>query len=184
MLFLDGYQYTNVFSGAGGFLSGSLPSVSGAVEVGAYDGYVQDGYDGVFGNIVFSDPINNLWIGSAYDETGGIFTLLNNFRISNVFRPIVSFYGEAIDVNYSTNLSTIFPVQTDLYTTFLLNSNTMIELVNNFAMLNDNDDNSFTLTVFDPFQYISGSAQVKQIFESLVMILKPAGSQCFIHYVI
>ena len=112
-LFLDGYQYTDVLFGEG-LVFGQFPIVMGASSIG-------DGY-GLIASINFKDPINDLWIGTDYAQNNPIFTLLNNLRISNYFRPIYAPYGEPLDVNYSSNLATVFPVTSDLYTTYLMNS--------------------------------------------------------------
>lgn len=178
-LFLDGYQYSNVLFGQG-MIFGSLPFVLGAVNVG-------DGYDGYLpvSSIVFKDPINDLFIGTDYSEANPIFTLLDNFRISNISRPIYAPYGEPIDVNYSNNLSTVFPVETDLYTTYLMNFDVTKALINNFTTLVDRNTGAFdfTLNIFDSFGIVSSSVKVKEILENLINILKPANSMAFIKYI-
>lgn len=173
-LFLDGYQYTDVLFNEG--LFGKFPLVMGSVNVG-------DGYS-LISSITFKDPINDLFIGTDYTEANPIFTLLNNFRISNQSRPIYAPYGEPIDVNYSNNLSTVFPVETDLYTTYLMNSGTDIALNTNFTTLVDRDTGAFdfTLNIFDEFGIVSGSSKVKEVLESLINILKPANSTVYIKY--
>lgn len=176
-LFLDGYQYTDVLFGEG-LIAGQFPMVMGSVSVG-------DGY-GLIAGINFKDPINDLWIGTDYTKSNPIYTLLDNFRISNISRPIYAPFGEPIDVNYSSNLSTVFPVTSDLYTTYLMNFDTLVALNTNFATLVDRDIGAFdfTVNIFDSFGIVSSSAQVKQILENLINILKPANCQVFIKYTI
>jgi len=177
-LFLDGYQYTNVLFGTNGIVSnlGQFPSVVG-------NSPIPDSYTLISG-IIFKDPINDLTIGTDYIGNNPIFTLLNNFRISNVSRAIYAPYGEPIDVNYSSNLSMVFPVTQDLYTTYLMNFNTLFNLTTNFATLIDRDTGAFefTVNIFDSFGIVSGSMQVQQILEELINILKPATSTAFIKY--
>jgi hypothetical protein len=175
-LFLDGYQYTDVLFGEG-LVAGKFPMVMGSVSVG-------DGY-GLIAGINFTDPINDLWIGTDYTQNNPIYTLLDNFRISNVFRPIYAPYGEPIDVNYSNNLATVFPVTSDLYTTYLMNFDTLIALNTNFATLVNRDSGAFdfTVNIFDSFGIVSSSAQVKEILENLINILTPANCQVFIKYI-
>jgi hypothetical protein len=176
MLYLDGYQYTDVLFGEG-LVAGKFPMVMGSVAIG-------DGY-GLVTSINFKDPINDIWIGTDYSGNNPIFTLLNNYRISNFFRPTYAPFGEPIDVNWSSNLATVFPVTSDLYTTYLMNSGTTNTLVTNFATLVDRDSGAFdfTVNIFDSFGIVSSSAQVKQILENLINILKPANCQVFIKYV-
>jgi hypothetical protein len=151
--------------------------VMGAVTIG-------DGY-GLIAGINFTDPINDLWIGTDYAQNNPIFTLLNNFRISNLSRPIYAPYGEPIDVNYSSNLSTVFPVTSDLYTTYLMNSSTLVSLITNFATLVDRDSGAFDfiVNIFDSFGIVASSTQVQQILENLINTLTPANCQGFIKYI-
>lgn len=175
-LFLDGYQYTDVLFGEN-MIAGKFPMVMGSVSIG-------DGY-GLVTSINFKDPINDMWIGTDYAQNNPIYCLLNNFRISNYFRPLYAPYGEPIDVNYSSNLATVFPVTSDLYTTYLMNSSTTNTLISNFATLVDRDYGAFdfTLNIFDSFGIVSSNPQVQQILENLVNILKPANCQAFIKYI-
>ena len=174
-LFLDGYQYTNVLFGQG-LVFGKFPMVMGSVSVG-------DGYS-LTGNIIFKDPINDLFIGSQYDQRFPAFSLLDNFRISNISRPVFAPYGEPIDVNWSSNLNTVIPVTPDLYTTYLLNYDDMVVKGSNFAVLTDRTVGSFdfTVNIFDSFGIVSSSAKVKQTLEALINTLKPANTVAFIQY--
>ncbi len=151
--------------------------VMGSVNVG-------DGYSFV-NSINFKDPINDLFIGTDYRKANPIFCLLDNFRISNISRPIYAPYGEPIDVNYSNNLNTVFPVTQDLYTTYLMNFDTMVALNTNFATLVNRSTGAFdfTLNIFDSFGIVSSSAKVKEVLENLINILKPANSRVFIKYI-
>jgi hypothetical protein len=175
-LFLDGYQYTNVTFGEGQ-LFGQFPNVMGAVTIG-------DGYS-LISSITFKDPINDLYIGTDYAENNPIFTLLDNFRISNISRPVYAPYGEPIDVNYSSNLGIVFPVTQDLYTTYLANFDVNEQLITNFATLVNRTTGAFdfTVNIFDSFGIVSSSAQVQQILENLINILQPANCKAFIHYI-
>lgn len=175
-LFLDGYQFTDVLFGEG-LVFGQFPVVMGSVNVG-------DGYS-LVSSITFKDPINDLYIGADYLGANPIFTLLDNFRISNVSRPIYAPYGEPIDINYSNNLSTVFPVTKDLYTTYLMDFDTMVVLNENFSTLVNRATGAFdfTLNIFDSFGIVSSSAKVKEVLENLINILKPANSMVFIKYI-
>jgi hypothetical protein len=175
-LFLDGYQYTDVLFGEG-LTFGKFPMIYGSVSVG-------DGY-GLMGSISFKDPINDLFIGTDYRQNGPAFTLLDNYRISNISRPIFAPFGEALDPSWSSNLSIVFPVTKDLYTTYLMDFDRLNALTTSFATLVDRDVGSFdfTLNIFDSFGIVSSSSLVQQILENLINILKPATSRVFIKYI-
>lgn len=175
LLFLDGYQYTDISFGSG-FLFGPFPLTMGAVSVG-------DGY-GVIANIQFKDPINDLFIGTQYNQQFPAFTLLDNFRISDISRPIYAPYGEPIDVNWNSNLNAAIPVTSDLYTTYLMDYNNMIGLNQNFAILTNRLVGSFdfTVNIFDSFGIVSSSPQVQQTLVALINTLKPANTVAFIQY--
>jgi len=152
------------------------------------DGYMtSDGYNGYgirFKNIRFKDPVNYLFIGSEYTGESPIFSLLDNLRISNISRPIYAPYGEPIDVNYSTNLDMVFPVTEDLYTTYLLDFNSIRKLNEDFTTLkNRNVGNfDFSVNIFDSLGIVNGSDKVKEVLEKLIKVLKPANSRVFIKY--
>src|SRR5208282_578218 len=176
ILFLDGYEYTDVFVGPE-MIPGQFPSIVGSSAIG-------DGYNFV-SSITFKDPINDLFVGTDYTGSNPIFTLLDNFRISNIFRPIYAPYGEPIDVNYSSNLGIVFPVTSDLYTTYLMDFNTEVALTTNFTTLVDRANGAFefTVNIFDSFDIVGSSATVQQILENLINILTPANSQVYIKYI-
>ena len=176
-LFLDGYQYSDVLFGEN-MTYGYFPAIMGAVSVG-------DGY-GLIASINFKDPINDLFIGTDYTGASPIYTLLDNFRISNVFRPIYAPYGEPMDVNWSSNLATVLPITKDLYTTYLMDFNDQIELdQTNFTTLIDRETGGFdfTINIFDSFGIVASNIQIQNILESLIDILQPATSQSYIKYI-
>lgn len=174
-LFLDGYEFTNVLFGSG-IIFGEYPFVMGSSMPG-------DGYN-IVGNITFKDPINNLFIGTKYTGENGIFALIDNFRISNISRPIYAPYGEPLDVNYSSNLSTVFPVTEDLYTTYLLDFKSDIELSNDFTVLKNRKNGlfDFSINILDSLGIINSNAKVQEVLEKLIKVLKPANSRVFITY--
>lgn len=174
-LFLDGYQYTDVLFGSG-LVFGKYPNVMGSVSIG-------DGYS-LLGSINFKDPINELFIGTDFRGAGAAFTLMDNFRISSISRPIYAPYGEAIDVNWGSNLDILFPVTQDLYTTYLMDFDKLITLNTDFSILTDRGVGSFdfTVNIFDSFGIVSSSSKVKEILEALIKTLKPATSRVFIQY--
>lgn len=172
-LFIDGYEFSSVPIDSG-MLFGDQLFVFGATLAG--DGYT------LSTNIPFKDQVNDLFIGSDFAESNHAFSLFENFRISNIYRPIYSPYGEPIDANYSSNLSTVFPVAEDLYTTLLLNFDNDIELVDNFAILKNRKTGlfDFSMNIFDNLDIIKDDKKVKEILEKLIKVLKPANSRAFI----
>lgn len=174
-LFLDGYEYTNVLFGSG-LLFGPNPVVMGSSMLG--DGYV------LTSNIRFRDSINEFFIGSQFTQESPIFSLLDNFRISNISRPIYAPYGEPLDVNYSSNISIVFPVTQDLYTTYLMDFNSLITLNDDFTTIKNRETGSFdfSVNIFDSFGIVSSSDKVQETLEKLIKVLKPANSRVFIEY--
>lgn len=174
-LFIDGYEWTNVLFGTG-LVFGESPFVMGSSNPG-------DGYNFV-GNIIFKDPINEIFIGSQYTRESPLYALIDNFRISDLSRPIYAPYGEPLDVNYSSNIDVVLPVTQDLYTTYLLDFNSLIVLNKDFATLKNRNTGifDFSINIFDSFDIVLSSPKVKEILEKLINILKPANSRAFITY--
>jgi hypothetical protein len=174
--FVDGYERGNVLVGDGYVFGIGLTPVFGSYYIGP---------NAINKSIVFKDTINQFFIGSDYAGSGNAYALIDNLRISDIFRPLFVLYGETLDVNYSNNLSIVFPVVEDLYTTLLLDFDSLVVLNTNFATLKNRTTGlfDFTINVFDSFGIIKGSAVVKQVFEELVNILKPGNSRCFINYI-
>ena len=164
-LFLDGYQYSDIT------VTSTDPN------------FIQDGY-GIIPNIKFKDPINYLFIGTQYNGQDGIFSLIDNLRISNISRPEYAPYGYPIDVNYNKNIDVVFPVTTDLYTTYLLNFDTLRKINSDFATIKNRNTGSFdfSINILDSFGIVSSSIKVKEALEKLIKVLKPANSKVFISY--
>lgn len=173
--FVDGYERGNILFGTG--LLFGQPYVFGSTFAGLGSG--------IQTNIVLKDFLGELYIGSDYTESNGAFALIDNLRISDIARPIFAPYGESIDVNYSTNLNTVFPVTSDLYTTLLLDFNTTLVKNNSFVTLVDKTSGiyNFSINIFDSFGIVSGSAKVREILETLINTLKPASSRVFLTYI-
>lgn len=186
-LFLDGYEFNNVTFGSN-ILYGQSPIIYGMSvpgmggSTGFLDGY-SDGYL-IPENIKFKDSINELFIGTDYTGANPIFSLIDNFRISDISRPIYAPYGEPLDVNYSSNLNTVFPVTEDLFTTYLMDFNTMFSLNTDFAVLKNREIGlfDFSVNILDSFGIVNSNIKSKEALESLINILKPANSRVFITY--
>jgi hypothetical protein len=175
-LFVDGYQYNNVVFGSD-LIVGTSPAIIGSVTIG-------DGY-GSLGSIKFKDSINDIFIGSQYDKQYPIFSLIDNFRISSVSRPIYAPYGEPLDVGYSSNLDMVFPVTEDLYTTYLLNSDVISFVNDDFATIRNRQSGlfDFSVNIIDSLGIVNSSIKSKEALEKLIKVLKPANSRAFIQYI-
>lgn len=175
-LFIDGYQYTDVIKGYN-LISNESPSIEETI-------IQSDGY--YIGSMKFIDSINNIFLGTQYNYQSPTFSLIDNLRISNIFRPIYAPYGESIDINYNSNLSVVFPVTSDLYTTYLLDFDLLTTLHQDFALLKNRNTGSFdfSINIFDSFGIVNSSIKIKEVLEKLIKILKPANSKVFIQYTI
>ena len=143
------------------------------------------GQNTIKSSIVFKDTVNELFIGSDFTGSNGAYALIDNLRISDISRPIFLPFGESIDVNYSPNLDVVFPVTTDLYTTLLMDFDTLVSLNTSFSTLKNKKTGlfDFTVNIFDSFGIVSSSAKVKQVLEELINTLKPANSRVYINYI-
>jgi len=171
--FVDGYERSNTLFG-NGLLFGQNQVF----------GSSSSGPNTMQASIVFKDSINELFIGSDFSRVNGAYALIDNLRISNISWPLFMPFGESLDVNYSTNTNIIFPVTPDLYTTLLLDFDTLITKNTNFATLKNSMTglSDFTINVYDTFDILADNIVVKQVLEELINILKPANSQVYINY--
>jgi hypothetical protein len=180
LLFLDGYQWSDQRFGNS---MNPFSILVGGAQPG--DGYA-DGYNNnILTNIIFKDPINDLFIGTDYTGSNSAFSLVSNFRISNQFRPVYAPYGEALDVNYTSNLSVAFPVTQDLYTTYLLNFEALTTLNTNFATIKNKKTGNydFTVNIEDVFGIVASSVDVSNTLNTLINTLKPATSIAIINVI-
>lgn len=180
-LFLDGYEWTDLLFGQ--IVFSTFPFVVGGAMPG--DGYV-DGYNtNILTNIIFKDPINDLFIGTDYARNNPAYTLLDNLRISDQSRAIYAPYGEPLDVNYTSNLSVAFPVTQDLYTTYLLNFDSLTLKNINFATIKNREKGNydFTVNILDGFGIVTTDIIVQETLETLLNVLKPANTNIIINYI-
>lgn len=175
-LWVDGYEYSNTLFNNNIHFN-KFPHIYGGASVG--DGYF------ISNKITFKDPINTLFIGSAYDKTNPVYSLIDNLRISNVSRPIYSPYNESIDVNWSSNISAAIPVTEDLYTTYLLNLSSNRVKNDYFALIKNRESGlfNFLVKIIDSYGIIDSSEKSKEVLEKLINILKPANTRAFIQYI-
>lgn len=160
-LFVDGYEYTY-----NNFRPGN-------------DGYL------ISKSIKFKDPINYIYFGSDFNKNNKFFGIVNNLRISNISRPLYKIFNEAIDVNYTSNLAAAIPVESDLYTTYLLKLNKNKLLSDDFSIIKNRDTGlfNFLVKIIDSYGIINDNIKSKEILEKLINILKPANSKVYIKYI-
>lgn len=172
-LFVDGYERGNVLYGSG-------PVYGPPLQYGL--SYV--GNTSFIAPIKFKDPINQMVVGAQFDGSNKAFVSMDNLRISNIFRPVYAPFGESIDINYSSNLKVVFPVTSDLYTTYLMDFESSLVKNNDFVVLVNKNSGifDFSVNIFDSFGIIGSSAKVQEILEKLIKTLKPANSRVSITY--
>lgn len=136
-------------------------------------------------DINFTDPINNIYIGSDYLSANTAQARIDNFKISNIRQPSFILAGQAKDINYSSNTSILFPVITDAFTTFLMDFDQLITEIDDFAILRDELYGifNFTLQIIDSFGIVMDNAKLKQVLEALIFALKPAQSKVDLEYI-
>ena len=172
--FVDGYERGNVLFG-NGLLFGQ-DQVMGSSFVGPND---------ILASIVFKDTVNELFIGSDYTQTYGAYALIDNLRISNISRPLFQPFGEPIDVAYSSNLNIVYPVTPDLYTTLLLDFNSLVALNTSYATLVNRMTGlfDFTVNISDSFDILANNSISQSVMVTLLETLKPANSSVYIRYI-
>lgn len=172
-LYVDGYQWQNVLFGTSLLYGQSV--VFGSSYIGI---------DGLNASIKFKDPINELFVGNSYNKQNASYSAFDNIRISNIYRPGYYLYGEYIDINYTSNVSVVYPTTKDLYTTYLSNFEYSAVKNTDFAILKNKNTGifDFQVNVFDSLDIINNNSRVKSILEALIKTLKPANSRVFINY--
>jgi len=174
-LFVDGYERGNALYGDN--LLYGTPINYGASFAGN---------TAISASIKFKDPINQIIIGADYSGVNTAYALFDNYRISNISRPVYAPFGEALDINFNKNTNVVFPVTKDLYTTYLLNFETIFTKTTDFVVLKNKKSGifDFSMNVFDSLGIINNSDKIKEILEALVKRLKPANSRAFIRYIV
>jgi hypothetical protein len=172
-LFVDGFEHGNVLYGQGLLFGQNI--VFGQSFVGQ---------SAIFTSIKTTDQVNQFNIGSDYNGKNIGNCLIDNLRISDIMRQPFIAFGVPIDVNYNANVAATFPVTTDLYTTYLLDFNTVQKLNTNYALLKNENFGifDFSINIIDSFGIVSGSKDVQSVLETLINTLKPAVSRATITY--
>lgn len=174
-LFVDGEERGTILFGQGLLFS--------------QDVIFSQGFAGVNNSVLtadinFKDPINQLYIGSDYMKNNKAYARMDNLKISNKAKKPIYIAGQPFDANYSGNTSLVYPSVEDVYTTYLLNFDTLVKKETDFALLKNGNFgiNDFTMNINDSFGIISGNSKIKQIFEILINALRPAQSRATLNY--
>lgn len=172
-LFIDGFERGNVLYGSGLLFGQNL--IFGQSFIGQGN---------IITTIKFTDPINEFKIGADYAGNYSAHCLIDNLRISDVSRPAYTAFGEPIDVAFNANVKAAYPVTKDLFTTYLLDFDSLRVLNTDFALLKNKNSGifDFSLNVLDSFGIVKGSSKVKEVLETLIKTLKPANSRVQINY--
>jgi hypothetical protein len=175
-LFVDGEERGTVLFGSG-ILFGQ------GIVFG--QGFAGEDNSVLTSDINFNDPINQLFLGSDFEGANFAQARFDNIRLSNLARIPLVVGGQARDINYSANISTVLPVVEDLFTTKLLDFNKLVFKAEDMAILRDEAFGlfNFDITVIDSFDIVLSSAKIQQVLESLIFALKPATSKVNIDYV-
>jgi len=174
-LFVDGDEQGAVLFGSG------LLFGAGAVFG---QGFAGEDNSILTSDINFNDPINQLFIGSSFDNANFAQARYDNIRLSNMVREPFTVGGQDKDVNFNSNRAVVLPVVEDLFTTELLDFNKLVFKAEDFAILRDEVFGlfNFDITVIDSFDIVLSSAKIKQVLENLILALKPATSKVNIEY--
>jgi len=175
-LFIDGQEKIKVLLGSG-------LTFSSLLTFGSLTNYISSPI--VKTNIRMIDKFNTLYLGG--NALGGELCncRFDNLKISRNKKEPVIIFGQQIDNDYNSNISAALPVVEDLYTTYLLDFDSMVEKVEDYALLKNRITGiyDFEMTVIDSFDIIEDTKRAKDFLESLVNALKPAVSRAFIKYV-
>ena len=175
-LFVDGREINSIMFGTGLVFGSGM--VFGQQYVGSDEG-------GLIANMDFRDTLNNFYIGSSFRETNIAAARFDNFKISNVARNPLVCSGISIDPNFQTNVDIVKPVVSDLYTSYLMDFNQLIEENEDFTTLRDEQFGifNFVINVIDSFRIVSDSAKMDQILRELIAALKPGHSKATINVI-
>lgn len=175
LMFVDGYRAASTTIGSDLLLQENNfnPTILG-------DGYTEAN----LGVIKLLDSFNYFSIGSDCFNKNIASCSIDNFKISDIYKPVYKFKSESIDPSY--NINNAYPSTKDLYTTYLLDFNNEYEKVDDSKFVKIVNKSSglyeFVVDVYDNFKILENNIRSKEILEILIKRLKPANSRVFIKY--
>jgi len=157
-------------------------------------GYIYGQYaqgDGQFRNQKFTIPLSDEFgmvvVGSDIFGDNSSRARMDNVRFSRVIRGVIKdSSGNAIDLNYSSNLNTVSQVVEDDATTLIINFDAEIKKIDRFATIIDPKSGiyNFDIEVFDNFDKVVGinDGEVEDLIVELVNRLKPAHTNALVKF--
>lgn len=176
-LFVDGVESGTVTYGTSGLLYGS-GSILGTADVGTSAG------SSLLNTITLTDTFGKIFIGNAFNFNGNSKSKIDNLRFSNSVRAPAVVAGSPIDINYSANLESVFPVIEDSMTTALYNFD--MSLVETEFLANLLSENTplflFDVIIDDSFRRVVDNEDAKQLLIKIINRMKPSHSNLFIKF--
>ena len=174
-LFIDGEEGNQILFGQGVLFNQGISFGQGFTAASPTN---------LIADINFNDPINQFTIGGDYLGANSAYARIDNLRLSNIARQPTVIAGQPIDINYSSNTSTVLPVISDAFTTYLLDFDNLIFKNTNFAILRNETFGifNFTINIIDSFGIVIGNPHLTQVLQDLINSLKPAQSKATLNY--
>jgi hypothetical protein len=173
-LFVDGEEFGTIYFGSG--------MIFGTGEVFGL-GYSSNINNYLIADINLTDSINEFYIGSTYLNTNIASSRIDNLKLSNKFKKLITIGGQTKDISYQSNLDVVYPSIIDLYTTYIFDFDKLSIKNEDFAILRDERYGifNFIINVIDSFNIVSSNAKLEQIMRELILALKPAQSKVSIN---
>jgi hypothetical protein len=138
-------------------------------------------------NINLFDEFKLVSIGSDVFGQLSCNARMDNIRFSRVMRTVIrDSGGNAVDLNYSSNLNTVMPVIKDDATTLLIDFDADLNKIDKFATVIDpvRGIYNFDIEVLDNFNKVIGinNGEVEDLIIDLVNRLKPAHTNALVKF--
>ena len=138
-------------------------------------------------NIPIGDEFKLISIGSDVFGDYNSKSRMDNIRFSKILRGVLrDSSGQSIDLDYSENLNTIYPVISDDATTLLLDFDEDKGKIDKFATIIDPNSGiyNFDITVYDDFDKVinKNNGEIEDLIIDLVNRLKPAHTNSIVRF--
>ena len=168
-LFVDGAQGGTVMYGSPGFLYG-IGILYGQSLAGTQEA------DLLTANIDLTDTFPQVTIGNQFSIGHSCMARIDNLRFSSVVREPSDVAGVPMDLNYNSNVESVWPVQDDNGTTGIFDYEEEAEQTEFLTNLYDESTPlfAFDVNVIDSFDVIDGDAKTQDLIRAILNRLKPA----------